>query len=115
MSEFRLLLSRGGRTIRRRLFAESLEPRRILAASLGWDGPGLGSAELTYHIANSPGSLTQAETEAAIETALDAWSGAADIKFIPTNQSGLRDSIDFSFTTIDGTAATTARQTKCSP
>ena len=94
---------------RRRLAAETLEIRRVMAASFGWDGPGLGSAELTYHIANSPDSLSQSETTAAIETALAAWSGAADITFVPTSQSGLRDSIDISFTSIDGAGGTLAQ------
>ena len=80
-----------------------------MAASFGWDGPGLGSAELTYHIANSPGSLSLSETTAAIETALAAWAGAADITFSPTTQSGLLDSIDISFTEIDGAGGTLAQ------
>ncbi|TWU48354.1 matrixin family metalloprotease [Rubripirellula reticaptiva] len=96
-------------TKKRRLTLQLLETRRVLAASMGWDGPGLGGAELTYHIANSPDSLTQAETNAAIETALAAWSSAADITFTPTSQSGLRDSIDISFVNIDGVAGTLAQ------
>jgi hypothetical protein len=113
MSEFRFFQSHRRRNQRpskpRPLSVQPLESRRVLAASLGWDGPGLGSAELTYHIANSPSSLTQAETNAAIETALDAWSSAADITFTATNQSGLRDSIDISFTAIDGVGGTLAQ------
>lgn len=94
---------------RRKLSMESLESRRVLAASLGWDGPGLGSAELTYYIGNSPNSLDQASVNAAIETALDAWAGVVDIKFTPTNQSGLRDSLDFTFQPIDGAGGTLAQ------
>ncbi|TWU48523.1 Matrixin [Rubripirellula tenax] len=94
---------------KRRLAAEPLEGRRLLAASLGWDGPGQGSAALTYYVANSPNSLSQTETNAAIATALDAWSSAADITFTPTNQPGLRDSIDISFVNIDGPAGTLAQ------
>lgn len=113
MSELRFFQSHGRRNPspgkRRRLSVQPLEARRVLAASLGWDGPGLGSAELTYHIANSPSSLSQAETNAAIETALDAWSNAADITFTPTNQTRLRDSIDISFTAIDGVGGTLAQ------
>ncbi len=81
----------------------------MLAASFGWDGPGLGSVELTYTIANSPSSLSQAETDAAIETALDAWASVADITFTPTDQVGLRESIDISFTNIDGVGGTLAQ------
>ncbi|WP_044301012.1 matrixin family metalloprotease [Rhodopirellula sallentina] len=94
---------------KRRLSVQPLEARRVLAASLGWDGPGLGSAELTYHVANSPDSLTQEETEAAIATAFDAWASAADITFTPTDQSGLQDSIDITFTSIDGVGGTLAQ------
>ncbi|MGB7324311.1 MAG: matrixin family metalloprotease [Rubripirellula sp.] len=96
-------------TKKRRLTLQPLETRRVLAASMGWDGPGLGGADLTYHIANSPDSLTQAETNAAIETALAAWASAADITFTPTSQAGQRDSIDISFVNIDGVAGTLAQ------
>ncbi len=96
-------------TKRRRLAAEPLEARRLLAASLGWDGPGLGSAELTYTIRNAPSSLSQAEVSAAIDTAFDAWASVVDITFTQVNQTGLRDSIDISFTNIDGSGRTLAQ------
>lgn len=94
---------------RRKLSMESLENRRVLAASLGWDGPGQGGAELTYYIGRAPNSLDQASVNSAIETALDAWSDVVDIKFTPTNQSGLRDSLDFTFQHIDGAGGTLAQ------
>ena len=94
---------------RRKLRVESLEARRVLTASMGWDGPGLGGAELTYYIGNSPNSLDQATVNSAIETALDAWSDVVDIKFRPTNQPGLRDSLDFTFQPIDGAGGTLAQ------
>ncbi|QDV23336.1 matrixin family metalloprotease [Aureliella helgolandensis] len=88
---------------------QPLENRCVLAASLGWDGPGLGSAELTYHIENAPSSLSQADTTAAIEAALAIWESAADLTFTPTDQAGQRDSIDLSFTNIDGPGGTLAQ------
>ncbi|MDV6030775.1 MAG: matrixin family metalloprotease [Phycisphaera sp. RhM] len=94
---------------KRRLSLQPLETRRVLAASFGWDGVGLGNSELTYTINGSPSSLSQAETSAAIEAALDVWSSVADITFTPTDQVGLRDSIDISFVDIDGTAGTLAQ------
>lgn len=94
---------------KRKLSVESLECRRVLAASLGWDGPGQGSAELSYHIANAPATLDQAQVNAAIETALDAWSDVADVSFTPTDQPGQRDSIDFSFVNLDGRGRTLAQ------
>ncbi len=75
-------------TNRRRLAAEPLEMRRVLAASFGWDGPGLGSAALTYTVSNAPSSLSQSEVNAAIETAFAAWSSVADISFTQVNQTG---------------------------
>ncbi|EMI21963.1 Peptidase M10A and M12B, matrixin and adamalysin domain protein [Rhodopirellula maiorica SM1] len=89
--------------------AEPLEARRVMAASFGWDGPGLGEAELTYTISNAPSSLSQDEVEAAIETALDAWSDAVDVTFTKVDQTGLNDSIDISFTNIDGSGGTLAQ------
>ena len=100
---------RGSRNAKRKLLMQPLESRVVLAASLGWDGAGEGQAELTYYIANHPSSLTQAETEQAIETALDAWSSVANIKFTQTDQPGLKDSLDFSFSSIDGVSRTLAQ------
>ncbi|MCC9656228.1 matrixin family metalloprotease [Rhodopirellula sp. JC737] len=97
------------RKLSRRLSIQSLENRRVLAASLGWDGPGLGSADLTYTINGSPDSLSQEETNAAIRTALDAWADVVDISFTQTDQVGLNDSLDISFTQLDGTAGTLAQ------
>lgn len=94
---------------RRHLCAESLEHRRVLAASLGWDGPGNGSAELSYYIGEAPSYLEQAEVNAAIETALKAWSDVADIKFTATGQSGQNDSLDLTFRHLDGAGGTLAQ------
>lgn len=96
-------------SFRRMLTFQPLEDRRVLAASVGWDGPGPGSAALTYNIANSPSSLSQAETNEAIQTALSVWSSVADITFTPTDQLGLSNSIDFSFTRLDGPGGTLAQ------
>jgi hypothetical protein len=95
----------------RRLDFERFEDRLCMAASVGWDGPGQGSASLTYYIGSAPANfgLTAAEVEAAIEKALAAWSKVADITFTQTNTPGLQDSIDFSFTSIDGPGGTLAQ------
>jgi hypothetical protein len=89
---------------------EQLEDRRCCAvASVGWDGAGKGSADLTYFIGNTPASLNRAAVESAIKTALDAWSNVADIEFIPTNTPGLARSLDFTFGNIDGSGGTLAQ------
>ncbi|TWT68503.1 Matrixin [Crateriforma conspicua] len=97
------------KTRRRRLMAESLESRRLLAASMGWDGPGQGSAELSYYIEGVAPGLSAAETVQALETALDAWASVVDVTFTPTSTAGLRDSIDISFAAIDGNGGTLAQ------
>ncbi len=71
--------------------------------------PGLGSVQLTYNIANNPSSLSRTVTTAAIEKALSVWSSVANIKFTPTNQRGLNDSLDISFGRIDGAGRTLAQ------
>ena len=92
-----------------RLSFESLECRRVLAASLGWDGPGAGSAELNYYVGDAPSSLSQAQFDSAIETALGAWSDVADLTFTETDQPGQRDSLDFTVRDIDGPGGTLAQ------
>ena len=94
----------------RRLHLENLERRLCLTASVGWDGIGLGSASLTYYIADVPSSvdLTEAQVRYAVETALDAWSEAADITFTETDSPDEDDCIEFSFGTIDGEGDTLA-------
>ncbi|MEZ6110381.1 MAG: matrixin family metalloprotease [Pirellulaceae bacterium] len=86
----------------RRLFAENLEPRLCLAASIGWDGPGFGSAALTYNISGAPTGLDTQSVQSALETAFAAWSNVADISFQPTSVAGQRDSIDIRFRNLDG-------------
>lgn len=89
---------------RRNLTVEILEERRVLAASLGWDGPGNGSADLTYYVQNIPSnfSLNESQVESAIAAALQAWSDVADITFTRVDSPNLADSIDISFVNIDG-------------
>ena len=91
------------------LRTENLEDRRCMAASLGWDGPGQGSAALTYTVDASGSGLSQQTAEDAIDRAFDAWSDVADIQFTKTNQVGLRDSLDISFRSIDGRGGTLAQ------
>ncbi|HND55251.1 MAG TPA: matrixin family metalloprotease, partial [Pirellulaceae bacterium] len=97
--------------VKRRLELESLESRKCLAADLGWDGAGLGSANLSYYIGPVPASvgLTQDQVAAAVKTALDAWSSAAAIKFTPTNLPNQQRSLDITFAKLDGPGGTLAQ------
>lgn len=84
-----------------RLKFEKLEPKRCLA-SVGWDGPGQGEAELTYYLGDAPAQLGQATFEAVIEQALKVWSDVAAITFTETTVAGRNDSLDITFASIDG-------------
>lgn len=90
---------------------ERCEARQLFAASVGWDGPGLGGAELTYYVGNVPSgfSLSQSEVETAIDTALKAWASVADIDFTKATTPGQARSIDISFARIDGVGGTLAQ------
>lgn len=96
---------------RRRLRMESLEHRLCLAASFGWDGPGQGSASLGYYIGDVPAGvgLEQGEVELAIGTALDAWAQVADVTFAQTTLAHQSDSLDITFTSIDGSGGILAQ------
>lgn len=94
---------------KRILRAENLEDRRCMTASFGWDGPGQGSAALTYTVNANGSGLSQQEVEDAVDRALDAWSDVADISFTQVDQVGLRDSLDISFRRLDGTGGTLAQ------
>lgn len=92
-----------------RLAVESLEGRVCMTSSVGWDGPGQGSATLTYYISNAPSSLSQAAVNTAIKTALNVWSSVAKITFTQTTQPNQLRSLDFSFRRLDGAGGTLAQ------
>ncbi len=87
---------------------ECLESRCYLS-SVGWDGPGRGTADLTYYIGNVPSYLGRPAVEAAIKRALTTWSDVVDVNFTQTSTAGRRDSIDFTFGRIDGSGGTLAQ------
>lgn len=90
---------------------ETFEKREVFAASMGWDGPGQGTAELSYYIGPVPStfSLSASQVQSAIESALKAWASAASIRFVQTTKPGLDNSIDISFSKIDGAGGTLAQ------
>lgn len=87
---------------------EPLEQRTFLS-SVGWDGPGAGSAALTYFIGDAPSGLDQANVDAALERALAEWADVVDVTFTETSAPNQLNSIDFSFAPIDGGGGTLAQ------
>lgn len=100
-------------TIRKRrpLSIERCEPRLCMAASVGWDGAGRGSANLSYYVGEVPANagVTQSQFEAAVESALAAWSAVAAITFTQTAVAGQNDALDFTFARLDGSGGTLAQ------
>jgi hypothetical protein len=76
---------------------------------MGWDGPGLGTAELLYSIGPTPEQLDRQQVESTIEAALDVWSDVANVEFKQTPKNGQTDAIDIRFKALDGTGGTLAR------
>jgi hypothetical protein len=95
----------------RSLWVETLERREVPAASVGWDGAGRGAAQLTYYIGSvsSNFSLSAAQVQSAIETALRTWSTVANVRFVKTSKPGLDNSIDITYSKIDGAGGDRAK------
>ena len=67
----------------------------FVAVGDGWDGPGLGSAALTYHFHNV--TTDTANAKALTEAGMFEWSKYADIAWSETGTSGLDFSLDVIF------------------
>jgi len=60
----------------------------------GWDGPGLGSAALTYHFDNGTPDISGTLEEAEVERGLNEWARFAQVTFTRSASTGLNRSID---------------------
>jgi hypothetical protein len=63
----------------------------------GWDGPGRGSADLTFHFGTPTPDLTLAAQRATFTAALNVWASVAAVRFTETARAGLPNSIDVNF------------------
>ena len=81
----------------------NLAGEEIMASNLtavfgdGWDGPGLGSASLTFWFGNLTPSLPNASVMIEIQRALSAWSQVVNVDFQQTSSSSSPRSIDILF------------------
>ena len=60
----------------------------------GWDGPGRGSAALTYHFVNDTPDIGGSGEKEAVRKALAAWASYADLSFSETDKDGQTRSLD---------------------
>jgi hypothetical protein len=63
----------------------------------GWDGPGLGRADLTFHFGTPIPDLTLDAQRATFTAALNVWASVAAVSFTETARAGLPSSIDVNF------------------
>ena len=102
------MIDPSGKSTRRVGRVESLEDRRLLAgdsgmaASVGWDGPGLGSAEIGYHIAGELSDVSDQRIRDVVASVMRAFESIVDIQFVPRDSANLPRSIDIEFAAIDG-------------
>lgn len=66
----------------------------------GWDGPGQGSAALTYFFVSATADVSVADQQAAIIAAFAKWSENIDVSYSPAAGPGLDFSVDIEFGTI---------------
>jgi len=63
----------------------------------GWDGPGLGSAELGYFFQQLTGKLPADLTRSEIERALNEWAKYASLSFFPASSATSLRALNFLF------------------
>lgn len=74
----------------------------------GWDGPGQGSAVITYHIESYSPDLTVVEQRAAVAAALATWANIVQIDFVEIALPNRNKSIDLRFAVLDHCAVESA-------
>lgn len=67
----------------------------------GWDGPGQGSANLTYYFGPMTSDLPLASVKSTLISAMNEWSAVANITFSETFVANMIKSIDIAFVTGD--------------
>ena len=68
----------------------------------GWDGPGLGRADLTWSFPDPVGNNGTMRQHDIFQENLDRWSAVAALGFTETDVVGLPESIDVTYAPVDG-------------
>ncbi len=69
----------------------------IATVGAGWDGPGQGSAALTYSFEALTGKLTETQVTTQIQRALGEWSKAASVSFTLIDKTTAARNLNFLF------------------
>ncbi|MGC4051135.1 MAG: matrixin family metalloprotease [Paludibaculum sp.] len=67
----------------------------VAAYGDGWDGPGLGSANLYYYFGRMPATLPAKDVQRELLNALAQWSSVVQVHFSQSSTPWLRRQIDF--------------------
>ncbi len=73
----------------------------ILAVGPGWDGPGLGSADLTYTFERLTEQLPPDAAAGEIQRAIGEWSRYVAVRFLPGSNPAAPRNLNFLFTSGD--------------
>ena len=66
-----------------------------VTSGVGWDGPGLGHADVSWFLASETVDISRAEQLNIIHVALNDWASYADISFTEATAAGGLNQIDF--------------------
>lgn len=75
-------------------------PKYVLRGD-GWDGPGLGSADLKYFFVNGTADVPGTNEYPQVQRALAEWARYVDVKFAQTSWAGQTRTIDIRWATGD--------------
>jgi len=79
------------------IFASKMAWSYSIYPSGGWDGPGLGSASLTYYFGTLTSDVPYQSVKEALVLATDIWASVVDVTFSEVFTPNLDNSIDFIF------------------
>jgi len=78
--------------------AEFATPQKFVTQGSGWDGAGLGCADVSYHFVNGTPDIAGTEEQDIIVAQMAKWAQYTGITFTETQEAGLPNSIDIKWT-----------------
>lgn len=80
-------------------------PLSVEPGAIGWDGPGLGSAALTYNFTNGTNDVSGSLEQSTVIAGIVEWSRVVDVSFAPTPIQNALNSIQILWATGEHSAA----------